>query len=181
MSSRSLGARNLWIHPPFHHHFRFNILLRNSCFNGFFDPFFCRHFFPNRFLFTQPVFVPYPVYSAPYYPVIAEPPPEAIDRAGDLAREIERVKDEVEQLRAEQASREQARQAAPQPPPAEENALTILVFRDGRRSEIRNYAILGQTLWALTEQHAEKVAISDLDVDATKKVNAARGVEIWLP
>jgi len=29
----------------------------------------------------------------------------------------------------------------------EENTPTILVFRDGHRSEVRNYAIVGKTLW----------------------------------
>ncbi len=183
MGPRPLGSRNLWIHPPFRHNFRFNIFFGNSCFNGaFFDPFFCRQFlFPNRFFFAQPVFVPYPVYSAPYYPVIAQPPPEAIDREGDLAREIERLKDEVERLRAEETSREQARQATIPPPPVKENEPTVLIFRDGHQSEMRNYAVVGQPLWALTDQYARKIAISDLDVDATKKVNADRGVEIRLP
>jgi hypothetical protein len=63
----------------------------------------------------------------------------------------------------------------------QENPPTILVFRGGQRSEVRNYAILGQTLWALTEQQARKIPISDLNVEATKKVNADRGVEIRLP
>src|SRR5215813_2347330 len=183
MSPRPLGSRNLWIHSPFRHHFRFNIFFGNSCFNGaFFDPFFCRNFFfPNRFLFTQPVFLPYPVYSAPYYPVIAQPALEAIDREGALAREIERLKDEVERLRAEETSREQARQATIPPPPMKENEPTVLIFRDGHQREVRNYAIVGQTLWALTDQYARKIAVSDLDVDATKKANADRGVEIRLP
>jgi hypothetical protein len=60
-------------------------------------------------------------------------------------------------------------------------ATTILVFRDGRRSEIQNYAIVGQTLWMLTEQRARKVSMSDLDVEATRKLNADRGVEFRTP
>jgi len=55
------------------------------------------------------------------------------------------------------------------------------VFRDGRRSEVRNYAIVGRTLWVFTEQQARKIPVSDLDVEATKKVNAGRGVEVPLP
>src|SRR6266849_602749 len=59
----------------------------------------------------------------------------------------------------------------------EKTATTILVFRDGRRSEIQNNALVGQTLWMLTEQRARKVSIFDLDVEATRKLNADRGVE----
>ncbi len=180
---RPLGQRNLWINPAFRHHFRFNIFFGNSCFGGpFFDPFFCRQFFfPNRFLFTQPVFLPYPIYSAPYYPVVEQPAPEASNREGDLAREIEQLRNEVERLRAEETSREEERQAATPPPPVKENEPTVLVFRDGHQSEVQNYAIVGQTLWALSEQRARKIPMSDLDVEATKKVNANRGVEIRLP
>jgi len=40
---------------------------------------------------------------------------------------------------------------------------------------------VGQTLWILNEQRARKVALSDLDIAATKSANAARGVEFDLP
>ena len=96
---------------------------------------------------------------------------------------MERLTDEVEGLREEQASREQARQAALQPRPSVEDkaARTILVFRDGRRSEVKNFAIVGQTLWVFTEQRARKISVSDLNVEATKEVNAGRGVDFRLP
>jgi hypothetical protein len=105
------------------------------------------------------------------------------DRESDLAREIDRLRDEVERMREEQLSREQARQAAPQPRPSVEDkpAPTILVFRDGRRSEAQNFAIVGQTLWVFTVQRARKIPVSDLDLEATKEVNADRGVDFRLP
>jgi hypothetical protein len=179
---RSFSQRNLWINPAFRHHSRFHIFFGNSCFGSFFDPFFCRQFFfPNRFFFTQPVFIPYPIYSAPYYSVAEQPPTTVTDRESDLAAEIERLKDEVARLGAEEESRAQTRQAATPPPPVKENEPTVLIFRDGHQSEVRNYAIVGQTLWALTEQRARKLPLSDLDMEATKKVNADRGVEMGLP
>ena len=180
---RPFGQRNPWITPAFRHHFRFNIFFGHSCFGSFFDPFFCRQFFfPNHFFVAQPVFIPYPVYATPYYDSVAEPPtPTVPDRESDLAAEIGRLKEEVELLRGEEASREQARQAAAPPPPVKENEPTVLVFRDGHQSEIRNYAIVGQTLWALTERRARKIPLSDLNVEGTKKVNAGRGVEMRVP
>jgi hypothetical protein len=97
----------------------------------------------------------------------------------DLAIEVDRLRDEIERLRQEERSREEAQQ--PRPPVADKTAITILVFRDGRRSEIPNYAIAGQTLWVLTEQRARKLPLSDLDVEATRKFNADRGVEFRTP
>jgi hypothetical protein len=133
-------------------------------------------------------FLPYPVYTAPYY---ADPyyqaaeltPATVTDRESDLLREVDRLRDEVGRLREEQVSREQARQAALQPRPQveEKTPTTILVFRDGRRNEIQNYAIVGQTLWVFTERRAHKVLVTDLDAEATKKVNDDRGVEFRLP
>jgi hypothetical protein len=37
---------------------------------------------------------------------------------------------------------------------------------------------LGQTVWVFTEQRAWKIPISDLDLEATKKANANRDIEI---
>jgi hypothetical protein len=183
--SRRPVRQALFVGPvAFRHHSHFRVFFGNSCFTGpFFDPFFCRQFFfPNRFLFAQPAFLPYPIYPAPSYQ--AEQSPAATeDRERDLAREIDRLRDEVERMREEQLSHEQARQAALQPRPSvEEKAPTvILVFRDGHRSEIQNYAVVGQTLWMFTEQQARKIPISNLDVEATNKVNADRDVEFRLP
>jgi hypothetical protein len=181
-----LGRRGVFVRTGvFPNHFRFSVFFGNSCFTDpFFDPFFCQQFFfRNRFLFARPVFLPYPVYTAPYSQVVEQTPSTVTDRGSDLARELERLTDEVERLREEQAAREQARLTPPpRRPSAEENVpITILVFRDGHRSEVRNYAIVGQTLWVFTEQRARKIPVSDLDVEATKKVNSDRGVEIPLP
>lgn len=133
-------------------------------------------------------FLPYSMYVAPYYTEpysqVAEQTQATIgDPGGDLLREVDRLRDEVGRLREEQVSREQARQAALQPRTlVEEKApTTILVFRDARRSEIQNYAIVGQTLWAFTDQRAHKMPVADLDLEATKNVNEERGVEFRIP
>src|SRR3989442_12672389 len=186
-SPRPFVHRTSFVGPVvFRHHLCFHIFFGNTCFSDpFFDPFFCRQFFfRHRFIFAQPAFLPYPVYTAPpYYPVAEQTPAAVADRESDLTREVDRLRDEVERLREEQVSREEARQAAlqPRPPVEDKTATTILIFRDGRRSEVQNYAIVGQTLWVFSEQRARKVPVSDLDVNATKKVNADRGVEFRPP
>ena len=175
------SGHRVFIRPAFQRGFRVNIFFGNSCFSSaFFDPFFCRQFFfPNRFAFAQPVYVPYPIYSAPSYQVAdSTSTTSAANEYADLRGELGRLTSEVEQLRQEQALREQIQQASPPPSPVVENTPTILMFRDGHRSEIRNYAIVGKTLWVFTEQRARKISVSDLDVEATRKVNAERGLEV---
>ena len=87
----------------------------------------------------------------------------------------DRLTDEVERLRQEQEARQAtpptSRSAVEQAPP------TVLVFRDGHRSEVQNYGIVGQTFWVFTERHARKYQLSDLDLPATKTANEQRGVE----
>jgi hypothetical protein len=182
VSPRVFSRSRWFVRPAFRHDFRVHIFFGNSCFtSAFFDPFFCQQFFfPNRFAFAQPVYIPYPIYAAPSYQVADPTTAKVPDRYGDLAGEVGRLTSEVEQLRQQQALREQARQPSP-PSPIVENTPTILVFRDGHRSEIRNYAIVEKTLWVFTEQHARKIPVSDVDVEATRRVNAERGVEVPFP
>jgi hypothetical protein len=65
----------------------------------------------------------------------------------------------------------------PQPPPQP----TVLVFKDGRKLEVGNYAILGQAIFDLTPGHARKIALADLDLEATRQQNDDRGVTFQLP
>ena len=185
MMQRPPGRRGVFSSTGvFPNHFRFSVFFGNSCFSDpFFDPFFCRQFFfRNRFFFAQPVLLPYPVYTAPYSQVVEQTPSTVADRGNDVARELERLTDEVERLREGEAARQQAQLTPPTQRSAEENMpTTILVFRDGHRSEVRNYAIVGRTLWVFTEQRARKIPVSDLDVEATKQVNADRDVEAPFP
>jgi hypothetical protein len=71
------------------------------------------------------------------------------------------------------------------PPPApdveERVTKTLLVFRDGHKTEAVNYAIVGQTLWIYTETDSKKVPLADLDVAATKSANSDRGVTFQVP
>jgi hypothetical protein len=160
----------------FRHDLRFQVFFGNTCFA---DPFFCRQFFwRRRFPFAEPLFLPYPVYTAPYDQVAEEAPANAMNRENDLANEIARLRDEVERLRDEQRV---SAQRDPRPPDEDKTVATILVFHDGRRDEIQNYAIAGQTLWVFMPQRARKISVADLDVKATTEMNADRGVEFRLP
>jgi hypothetical protein len=67
------------------------------------------------------------------------------------------------------------------PAPAQEQEPTVLVFRDGHKQEVRNYAIVGQTLWDFSAKGTRKIPLTDLDLDTTRKLNDDRGVEFVLP
>jgi hypothetical protein len=69
---------------------------------------------------------------------------------------------------------------APQPEIAEQPS-TVLIFKDGRRLEISNYAIAGSTLYNLSDGLPRKVALAELDLPATVKQNDDRGVDFQLP
>lgn len=69
-----------------------------------------------------------------------------------------------------------ARQSAAEPEPE-----TILVFKDGHQLQITNYAIQGATLFNLSGEGPRKIALADLDMDATAKANDDRGINFKLP
>ena len=77
--------------------------------------------------------------------------------------------------------------AAADPPPRPEREAqpiispTVLVFRDQHREEVRNYAIVGNTLWNFAPEHTQKIAVANLDVPATEKANEDRGVSFRVP
>jgi|SRR5271166_3664551 len=58
---------------------------------------------------------------------------------------------------------------------------TVLVFKDGHRSEIRNYAVVGNTLFDFATDRTYKILLADLDLPATHKANDDRGVDFEIP
>lgn len=64
--------------------------------------------------------------------------------------------------------------ATPQPP-------TVLIFKDGHELEVANYAIVGTTLYDLSQERRWKIALSELDLPATVKQNDDRGLEFVVP
>lgn len=70
---------------------------------------------------------------------------------------------------------------APSQAALEPSTPTVLVFKDGHQLEVENYAIVGATLYDLTEGHRRKVALTDLDLTATSKQNDDRGIDFRLP
>jgi hypothetical protein len=58
---------------------------------------------------------------------------------------------------------------------------TVLVFKDGHRIEVQNYAVVGSMLYDLTPGRHPKIAIADLDLSATAEQNDERGISFQVP
>lgn len=76
---------------------------------------------------------------------------------------------------------EESASGQPEAAPASDQPQTLLVFKDGHQLEVENYAIVGSTLYDLTEGHRRKIALSELDLAATAKENDDRGIDFQLP
>jgi len=100
--------------------------------------------------------------------------PTVFDRRGSGARSYIPPVENVAPPHAEDPGDEAVSAAAPAP-------VTMLVFKDGHKLEIGNYAIVGTTLFDLTPGHSRRVLLSDLDLDATKKENDDRGIVFEVP
>jgi hypothetical protein len=58
---------------------------------------------------------------------------------------------------------------------------TVLIFRDGHRAEILNYAVIGDTLFDLGADRTHRILLTNLDLPATRKANDDRGVDFQVP
>ena len=67
------------------------------------------------------------------------------------------------------------------PDPVAAQPSTVLVYKDGRKLEVQNYAIVGDTVFELAGSLSHKILLGDLDLETTRKVNDERGVEFQVP
>jgi hypothetical protein len=108
--------------------------------------------------------------------------PTVFDRSGPAREPVARPVPSDEDYRAElRAKPETAPAAAPVQQPVPEQPHTVLVFKDGHKQEIVNYAIVGTTLYDLSDGRTRRVALAELDLPATVKQNDDRGIDFQLP
>lgn len=165
-SANSLGF------GEFHHGISerpFGFRHRRHDFFGFYSPFYGGYYVP---------------YASPYYFSDDEYPGDAPAYDAQAARDYREYDDRRilnDDYRSElNSSREQQQPQAAAEPVADQPS-TVLVFKDGHQVEIANYAIVGPTLYDLTDGRTKKVQLADLDLPATVKENDNRGVEFQLP
>ena len=139
------------------------------------------------------------VIAVPYaYPVYVDSPgvddsmeeegyrggPTVFDRRGDGTEEYMQS-GRRDQAREPNRDQDDYRTATPTEPAPQAEVVpqprTVLVFKDGHQLEILNYAIVGATLFDLSDGLTRKVALAELDLPATVKQNDNRGVEFQLP
>lgn len=92
-------------------------------------------------------------------------------------------RDSKRQYDSDQDQLEPSRPApAPAAPAADDTPSTTLVYRDGHKSEVRNYAIVGSNLIDLTKSPVlKKIPLDSLDLVATRKENEENGVDFHAP
>ncbi len=156
-------------------------------------PFFRHRVFFRRPFFSTPVVVwPYPAYYGRYpYSFDDSALARAAYEQDRLTAEVDSLRQEVERLRQEQdvrryldareRERQQPAQARPAQAPEPMGPPTIFALMNGQQIETQNYAVVGPTLWILSEQRARKIPLSDLDVVRTTKLNEERGIEVRIP
>jgi hypothetical protein len=90
------------------------------------------------------------------------------------SRETARSKPSPSKNRQEESPKAKA-------PEVDNSPATVFIFKDGSKIEMRNYAIMGQTLYDLSSNPLKKVLLADLDTSATQKANDDRGITVKLP
>jgi hypothetical protein len=89
-----------------------------------------------------------------------------------LQRDVQALSGKIDRLQSDVEARNRPKEQEPE---------TALVFRDKHVEQVRNYAISGGTLWVLNESAAKKIPLTQLDIDATVKMNDDRGVDFQVP
>ncbi len=140
---------------------------------------------------VEPVYIPYAV---PYAPESDDDSPDADyvhapgARNADPATRRAGGRDSAPQADAsakptpDEAVPSEQSPSEPEEPVAAQPS-TVLVFKDGHRSDVLNYAIVGDTLFDfdLEAGRTHKILLADLDLPATRKANDDRGVDFQTP
>ena len=149
---------------------------------GFVSPFYGGTYYVP-YAYPGYVMDPFVSDSGPYTEAAAEE--SGVDalqqEINSLRTTIHDYGDELRSARSE--SKPQYQEPAPRPSeqPIADEPKTVLVFKDGHQVTVMNYAIVGSTLYDLSEGRAKKVALAELDLPATVKQNDDHGVEFRLP
>src|SRR5207237_2319982 len=167
-----------------------------------------RHHFVSFYPVGVPVYTPYyaDIASAPIDDSMEEEEdgggPTLFDRRGPARGSRDRgdryatmladrhyQPDEDEQANDDRVSREHkasANKAQSEPAAGSERTVsdepgTLLVFKDGHKAEVKNYAIVGDQLYDLTGGRSRKIPLAELDLEATQKLNEDQGITFQVP
>ena len=104
------------------------------------------------------------------------------------ARQMDELSEEVQRLREDREyPRETASASVPRPPveatleKPNADLPIVLVFLDKHIQEIKNYAVINETLMVYDGPRTHKIPLMDIDLAATLKLNDERGVAFPIP
>lgn len=129
-------------------------------------------FFPFAPIFWPPSFPDYTMQPAQPVPEEPKPPAPTIFERRPV---VQRYADPTS---TRTAQRDETHETPAQP--EREQEPTLLIFKDGRRVEIGNYAIFGDAVYELSPDY-RKIPLSELNLPGTVKENEARGTEFHVP
>jgi len=126
---------------------------------------------------SEPVYVPVPYAAAAdddsddedYEPAATQRTPRARDRRAIDREPYSRIEEAVKPGPAQTEG------------PVVAQLSTVLVFKDGHKSDVLNYAIVGDTLFDFGAGRTTKILLADLDLPATRRINDDRGVDFQVP
>jgi hypothetical protein len=175
---RGFGAPGVVGAPGFHSGRRFPGSIARQPFGGFYSPFIW-----DAPIYSTPAYVD-PGYIDPTYAA-----PQVNQNEIDLQYQVQALSEEVERLRQQQQEQQQQQPVVilPEPSPPAAPAPVVpaipatLVFRNGHRTSIQNFAIVGPTLWVLDDGTTTKIPLSELNLQATRDENRSKGVRFPLP
>ena len=141
--------------------------LLNPSFAG---SFYCRQFFSGRPAWGfEPVFPSW--FPSTGYETEQAAPPAPETEPDPLAAQVGNLAAEVESMREDQAQRDSRGAPSAEPPMAAEEKppTTLFVYRDGHQMEVQDYAILGKTLWIFSQEKTRRVPLADHDLAAARR------------
>src|SRR5271157_1511781 len=126
---------------------------------------------------SMPAYIPYAI---PYAEEADEDSPDVDPAYSQVPRKGPRNPDSSTMGARGRGSAPKAAASAPTAPAEPEQPVaaqpsTVLVFKDGRHSDVLNYAIVGDTLFDFDGGRTHKILLADLDLPATRKANDERG------
>ena len=156
---------------------------RGAIFLG--DPFYADYpvapvTIPPQYVVTQPTTTIEAAPEPKSEPLMIELQGNRYVRFGGTQQSAERGMNSAPDYTASNSASASQRPGQPELPPA------LLIFRDGHREQIPEYAIVGSTLYATgsywqSGQWTKNIQLSSLDIPATIQANHASGVNFVLP
>ena len=156
---------------------------RGAIFLG--DPFYADYpvapvTIPPQYVVTQPTTTIEAAPEPKSEPLMIELQGNRYVRFGGTQQSAERGMNSAPDYTASNSASAPQRPAQPELPPA------VLIFRDGHREQIPEYAIVGSTLYATgnywqSGQWTKNIQLSSLDIPATIQANHASGINFVLP